>query len=81
MPPEPAERDAALILDMLLAARDAVNFVATTNAAAFMASRLHQFAVIRALEVLGEAAGKYRLGSAPRMTKYRGARRPRCASG
>src|SRR5947209_2297880 len=52
------ERDAALLLDMLLAARDAQEFVAELDEAAFLASRLHQNAAIRSLEVLGEAAGK-----------------------
>ena len=58
MAAEATGRDAALLLDMLLAARDAVGFVAGMEEAAFLASRLHQNAVIRALEVLGEAAGK-----------------------
>ncbi len=61
MPPEPSslpERDLALLWDMLLAARDAQSFVAGLDEAAFLASRLHQAAVIRALEVLGEAAGR-----------------------
>lgn len=56
-----AERDArdqALLLDMLLAARDARAFVAGMDEMAFRESRLHQNAVIRSLEVIGEAAGK-----------------------
>ncbi len=53
-----ADRDASLLLDMLLAARDARAFVGALDEAAFMASRLHQNAVIRSLEVIGEAAGK-----------------------
>ncbi len=52
------ERDAALLLDMLLAARDAQAFVKEFDEPAFLASRLHQNAVIRSLEVIGEAAGK-----------------------
>jgi uncharacterized protein with HEPN domain len=51
-------RDDALVLDMLLAADDAVAFVAGLDEAAFLASRLHQNAVIRSLEIIGEAAGK-----------------------
>lgn len=51
-------RDAALLLDMLLAARDARSFVEGLDEAAFFASRLHQNAVIRSVEVIGEAAGK-----------------------
>ena len=52
------DRDAALLLDMLLAARDAVGFLAGVDEAAFLDSRLHQNAVIRSLEVIGEAAAK-----------------------
>jgi len=51
------ERDAALFLDMLLAARDAQAFVKGLDEGAFLASRLHQNAAIRSLEILGEAAG------------------------
>ena len=50
--------DTSLLLDMLLAARDARGFLSGLDEAAFMASRLHQNAVIRSLEVIGEAAGK-----------------------
>jgi uncharacterized protein with HEPN domain len=53
-----AERDTALLLDILLAARDAQQFVAGIDQGEFAASRLHQNAVIRSLEVIGEAAGK-----------------------
>ena len=52
------ERDAAFLLDMLLAARDALSFAEGVDEDAFRKSRLHQSAVIRALEVIGEAAGK-----------------------
>lgn len=54
----PPDGDAALLLDMLLAARDARAFLQGLDRAAFLASRLHQNAVIRSLEVIGEAAGK-----------------------
>jgi len=54
---EPGARDQSLLLDMLLAARDARTFVAGMDKAAFLDSRLHQNAVIRSLEVIGEAAG------------------------
>ncbi|HEY1884483.1 MAG TPA: HepT-like ribonuclease domain-containing protein [Roseiarcus sp.] len=43
---------------MLLAARDARVFVKGLDEAAFLASRLHQNAAIRSLEIIGEAAGK-----------------------
>jgi len=52
------QRDAALLLDMLLAAGDAQSFIAGVDQETFLASRLHQNAVIRSLEVIGEAAGK-----------------------
>jgi uncharacterized protein with HEPN domain len=51
-------RDDALILDIVLAAEDARNFVQGMSFADFEASRLHQNAVVRSLEVIGEAAGK-----------------------
>jgi uncharacterized protein with HEPN domain len=52
------DRERALLLDMALAADDACAFLRGLDEAAFMASRLHQAAVIRCLEVIGEAAGK-----------------------
>lgn len=52
------ERDAALLMDMLLAARDARGFIVDLDEQAFFVSRLHQNAVIRSLELIGEAAGK-----------------------
>jgi len=45
-------------LNMLLAARDARGFLDGLDEAAFLTSRLHQNAVIRSIEVIGEAAGK-----------------------
>jgi uncharacterized protein with HEPN domain len=53
---EDPRRDPALLLDMLLAAEDALRFVAGMDEAAFRASDLHQSAVIRKLEIIGEAA-------------------------
>ena len=61
MPPDRSGegwRDAALLLDMALAAEDALSFVAGLDKRAFLASDLHQSAVIRKLEIMGEAAGK-----------------------
>jgi uncharacterized protein with HEPN domain len=51
-------RDAALLLDMVLAAEDAISFVVDLDERAFLESDLHQSAVIRKLEVIGEAAGR-----------------------
>lgn len=61
MPPENSGeswRDPALLLDMVIAAEDALSFVAGLDERAFLASNLHQSAVIRKLEVIGEAAGR-----------------------
>lgn len=61
MPPDRSDeswRDAALLLDMVLAAEGALSFAAGLDEDAFLASDLHQSAVVRKLEVLGEAAGK-----------------------
>ena len=61
MPPDSSGenwRDAALLLDIMLAAEDALSFVAGLDERAFLASGLHQSAVIRKFEVMGEAAGK-----------------------
>jgi uncharacterized protein with HEPN domain len=61
MPPDSSDeswRDAALLLDIQLAAENALAFVADLDESAFLASGLHQSAVIRQLTVIGEAAGK-----------------------
>ncbi|MCX7707079.1 MAG: DUF86 domain-containing protein [Anaerolineae bacterium] len=49
-------RDDAYLLDMLIAAQRAARFVADLTWEDFAESDLHQSAVIRELEVLGEAA-------------------------
>ena len=56
--PDESWRDAALLLDILLAAEAAQSFVADLDERAFLASDLHQSAVIRKFGVMGEAAGK-----------------------
>jgi uncharacterized protein with HEPN domain len=61
MPPDSSDegwRDAALLLDIMLAAEDALSFVFDLDERAFLASDLHQSAVVRKFEVMGEAAGK-----------------------
>ncbi|MFD2181492.1 DUF86 domain-containing protein [Rhodoplanes azumiensis] len=52
------DRDAGLLLDMQQASRDAIAFLDGMVEEDFRASRLHQFAVVRSLEIVGEAAGK-----------------------
>lgn len=49
------QRDPALLLDILLMARDAVGFVGEMDRNAFLDDRRTQYAVIRCLEVIGEA--------------------------
>lgn len=49
-------RDDARLMDMLMSARRAQEFLAGMTDEDFLASPLHQHAVTRALEVLGEAA-------------------------
>ena len=48
--------DAAYLLDMLLSARDAAEFAAELTFAQFEQSRLHQNAILKAIEIIGEAA-------------------------
>ena len=51
-------RDDAYLLDMLIAARDAISFVRDVSREQFASSRIHQQAVTKALETIGEAAGR-----------------------
>jgi uncharacterized protein with HEPN domain len=51
-------RDDALVLDIVLASKDARDFIGDTDFSAFLGSRLLQYAVIRPLEIIGEAAEK-----------------------
>jgi len=76
---ETPERDTSLLLDMLLAARDARGFLTGLDEPAFLASRLHQNAVSRSLEVIGEAAGRVRPPHDRRTLISTGATSPACA--
>jgi uncharacterized protein with HEPN domain len=51
-------RDAAYLLDMLIAARRVREFLVRVTQDEFMRSRLHQDAVMRSLQIIGEAARK-----------------------
>ena len=51
-------RDEAYLLDMLIAARDAASFLHGVSPEQLAASRIHQLAVIKALETIGEAAAR-----------------------
>jgi uncharacterized protein with HEPN domain len=75
MPPDSSDeswRDAALLLDIQLAAENALAFVADLDESAFLASGLHQSAVICQLTVIGEAAGRFRKPFVPRIRKSLG---------
>ena len=50
------QRDEALLLDILIAARRAVSFLEDMTWEGFERSELHQNAVMRPLEIVGEAA-------------------------
>jgi uncharacterized protein with HEPN domain len=52
------KRDDAFLLDMLISARDAVTFIDGLTVELFRASRMHQLAVLKALETVGEAAAR-----------------------
>ena len=58
MPLRPGERDLGFVLDIILSAEDALEFVEGLDEEAFLRSKLHQNAVIRAIEIVGEAAGR-----------------------
>jgi len=51
-------RDAALLLDMLIAAREACEFSKGLTWEPFRQSSLHQHAIAKALENIGEAASR-----------------------
>ena len=51
-------RGEPLLFDMMCAAGEALAFVAVLDQFQFAGGRLHQNAVIRSLEVIGEAAGQ-----------------------
>jgi len=50
------KRDEAYLLDILIAARKAIGFVEGMSWEEFVDSELHQNAVVRPLEIIGEAA-------------------------
>lgn len=50
------QRDPAYLLDMLLAARDVQTLSAGLTEEAFQQSKLHQYALVKLIENIGEAA-------------------------
>jgi len=59
---QPEQRDAALLWDILQAARRAIEFTQNKTFADYQASPLLQYAVERALEIVGEAANRIGAG-------------------
>lgn len=57
----PDQRDAAYLWDMLDAARSAIKFTQDKTQADFLKDRMLQYAVERAVEILGEAANRLSL--------------------
>ena len=55
-------RDDAYLLDMLLAAREARKFAADLTFTAFERNRMAQLAVLKAVEIVGEAASRVNTG-------------------
>jgi len=51
-------RNEGYLLDMYLAAKDALSFCSGINRSDFKNSRLRQQAVIKSLEIIGETAGR-----------------------
>ena len=51
-------RDDAYVLDMLLAAREALDFATTVDFDAFSGNRMAQLAILKAIEIVGEAASR-----------------------
>ena len=54
----PEQRDAAYLWDMLDAARNAIEFTQDKTLADFLGDRMLQYAVERAVEIVGEAANR-----------------------
>ena len=51
-------RDDAWLVDMLLAARDAMAFAAQLTFSEFEDDRLYQLAILKSVEIIGEAASR-----------------------
>jgi|GEM_PF-5630389 len=66
-------RDPALALDILLASEDALSFTADLDRTGFAASKLHQAATIRCLEIMGRPPAAPRPSSAQPTPTFPGA--------
>jgi uncharacterized protein with HEPN domain len=72
--------DDALLLDMLLAAQDIREFTAGIDQAAFQANKLIRSAVMREVQVIGEAARMVSAEMRANTPKSPGKRSPGCAT-
>ena len=70
-----AVRDDAYVLDMLLAAREALDFAAAVDFDAFRGNRMAQLAILKAIEIVGEAAPMSLRSSQQRIPTSRGGHR------
>ena len=59
----PTRRDDGLLLDMLLYCDEAVQLASALTFGEFATSRLHQLAIIKAVETIGEAASQVSEGT------------------
>ncbi len=59
-------RDDAWLLDMLLSARDAVGFAAPLTFPEFADDRLRQLAILKSVDIVGEAASRISEGTKAR---------------
>ena len=55
--------DDAYLLDMLLAAREAVEFAVELTYPQFEQGRMHQLAILKSIEIIGEAASRVSAGT------------------
>ena len=65
-------RDDAYLLDMLLAGRKAIKFVAGTTAESFRTDEILQNATMRQIQISGEAARMVQPSSSSRIQRFRG---------
>ena len=74
-------RDDSYLLDMIAAARQAARFAENMTYAAFERSDLHQNAIFKTLEVVGEAASRVSEAPGNRIPGFLGGKLSGCATG
>lgn len=73
-------KDDAYLLDILLAARKVLQYAGSMKQEEFDGSELVQDAVMRQLEIMGEAAGEFPTNIARHTKRFPGIRSPVCAT-